>query len=1012
MKTKDDAQLIRRILSGDDAAFNALVRKHQKGIHALAWRKVGDFHIAEEITQDTFLQVYKNLAQLRNPKQFSGWMYVIANRLCLKWLQKNIKSKSVMQSLEDTPVEEIEESSYTHYVSEQRLTESTEHRHELVKKLLAKLPESERTVVTLHYLGEMTAKEIGKLLGVSVNTIKSRLRRGRERLQEQQEELLVRETLGSIPFPAQVTERIMQEVANMKPIPPPVGKPLLPWAAFGTAVALVILLLGASNQYLARFQKPYSFEAQSEPTIEIIDTPIVLDIAVKPAVRNRVGQAAAGKSSGTSTQISTTTATSATLEDSAKFSTSQWTQGSAPPGGQVRDIFATSEGAVYTVAPTGIYRLRTDATAWTRINTDIPIGKSLMPMAEHGGILYIVSTDEIFTSDDKGETWHTIGPRPKGHAVGFIIIDEVGARSPRSYSQAHSTMYLALGDEGIYRSTDGGIHWDSFNDGLANKTISTVAAVERTVFAGTGRGLYRLDSGIWKKLPVETSRAIYSLAVSENNLYIGTGPYLLGFTPITVDQEVPRNESHALKIFHSANLGASWTEITPSYKSDDQVIPSGINVWAAGETLLASNAKHQYRSTDNGQTWTELLGDTDLLMINRLPTVAVNETTFYKAGPFGVYRTTDGGERWPLLMDGMVGTRLKDLITFNDRLYAHNGYAVYQSTDEGVSWKKLSISEATFGKVTTITPELSKRESARISHFFDSKLVVDDNNLYLISPETNNLQISRVSTDGDIRSPVQSIPASDDKALSRKLRADSEAAKETHLSEGSEKEHHAVVSIVPPPISGKDAEARIVAVCDAEARIVAVCNDVFYAEYIRTLFKWRLGAPEWISTGLTDMSQESYDNDSQDLKLAVSGEIIYVGKRDGKLFQSLDGGSSWRDVTPSLPLHFTRFTEIIFADSTVYVATEEGVLSSETGAHWRVLTDSAGTRPIIDRFAVDGPTVYGAGNVGVYRLDTGNQWKQVSSETLGETAALAVINDKLYSAIKDRGIFHISLAEE
>ena len=1003
MKTKDDVQLIRRILSGDDAAFNALVRKHQKGIHALAWRKVGDFHIAEEITQDTFLQVYKNLAQLRNPKQFSGWMYVIANRLCLKWLEKNIKNKSVMQSLEDTPVEEIEESSYTHYVSEQRLTESTEHRHELVKKLLAKLPESERTVVTLHYLGEMTAKEIGKLLGVSVNTIKSRLRRGRERLQEQQEELLVRETLGSIPFPAQVTERIMQEVANMKPIPPPVGKPLLPWAAFGTALALVILLLGASNQYLARFQKPYSFEAQSEPTIEIIDTPIILDIAVKPAVRNRVGQAATvGKSSGTGTQISTTTTTSATLEDSTKFSTSQWTQGSAPPGGQGRDIFATSEGTVYTVAPTGIYRLRTDATAWTRINTDIPIGPSLMPMAERDGILYIVSTDEIFTSSDKGETWKTIGPRPKGQAVDLIIIDEVGARAPRPYSQAHFTMYLALRDEGIFRSTDGGTQWNLFSDGLANKTISTVAAVGTTVFAGTARGLYCLDSGTWKKLPVETSRAIYSLAVSENNLYIGTGPDLLGFTPITVEQEVPRNESHTLKIFHSANLGASWTEITPSYKPYDRYIPSGMKILAIGEVLFASTASHSHRATDNGQTWTELIGDTDVFMINRLPTVAVNETTFYRAGPFGVYRTTDGGERWPLLMDGMVGTRLKDLVVFNNKLYAHNGYAVYQSTDEGVSWKKLSISEATFGKVTTIIHGSLKPESARISQYFNSKLVVDDNNLYLISPETNNLQISRVSTDDNIRSPIQSISASDDKALSRKLRADSEAAKETHLSESSEKEHPAAVSIVPPPIRGKEATTRM----------IVVCNDVFYAEHRRTLFKWRLGAPEWISTGLTDMSQESYNNDSEDLKLAVSGETIYVGKRDGQLFQSLDGGSSWRDVTPSLPLHFTRFTEIIFADSTVYVATDEGVLSSETGAYWRVLTDSAGTRPIIDRFAVDGPTVYGAGNVGVYRLDTGNQWKQVSSEALGETAALAVINDKLYSAIKDRGIFHISLAEE
>ena len=993
MEKENDVQLIRRILSGNDEAFNVLVRKHQKGIHALAWRKVGDFHVAEEIAQDTFLQVYKNLAQLKNPKQFSGWMYVIANRLCLKWLEKNIKNKSVMQSLEDTPVEEIEESSYTHYVSEQRLTESTEHRHELVKKLLAKLPESERTVVTLHYLGEMTAKEIGKLLGVSVNTIKSRLRRGRERLQEQQEELLVRETLAGIPFPAQVTERIMEEVANIEPIPPPVGKPLLPWAAFGTAVALVILLLGASSQYLARFQKPYSFEAQSEPTIEIIDTPIVLDITAKPAVQNRVGQAAAGKSSGTGAQISTTTTTSATLEDSAKFSTSQWTQGSAPPGGQVRDIFATSEGTVYAVAPTGIYKLGADAITWTRINTDIPIGKSLMPMAEHGGILYIVSTDEIFTSDDSGETWRMIGPRPKGHAVGFIITDE---------TQTRSTMYLALRDEGIYRSTDGGTQWSPFNDGLTGESISAVATVGKTVFAGTARGLYRLDSSTWQKVPVETSRAIYSLAVSENNLYVGTGPHLLGLTPIEVEREVPRNESHALKIFHSANLGASWTEITPRYKSSDRYIPSGMKILAVGEVLLASTASQRHRSIDNGQTWTELSGDGNLFMINSLPVVAVNEMTFYKVGPFGIRRTTDGGKSWRLLIDGMAGTRLKDLIAFNDRLYAHTGNVVYQSTDEGASWKKISITERFTGKVTTITHESSKPDRARISHFFNSKLVVDDNNLYLISSEVNNLQISRVSTDSNIRSPVQSIPASDDKALSRKLRADGEAAKETHLSEDSEKAHHAVVSIVPPPIRGKDARTRM----------IVVSNDVFYAEHRRTLFKWRLGAPEWISTGLTDMSQESYDNYSADLKLAVSGETIYVGKRDSKLFQSLDGGSSWSDVTSNLPLHFTHFKEITLVGSTVYVATDEGVLSSETGVHWRVLTDSAGTRPIIDRFAVEGPTVYGAGNVGVYRLDTNNQWKQVSSEALGETVDLAVINDKLYSAIKDRGIFHISLAEE
>ena len=1018
METKDDVQLIRRILSGDDAAFNALVRKHQKGIHALAWRKVGDFHIAEEITQDTFLQVYKNLTQLKNPNQFSGWMYVIASRLCLKWLQKN-KKKSAIQPLEDTPVAEIEESSYTHYVSEQRLTESTERRRELVKKLLAKLPESERTVITLHFLGELTAKEIGKLLGVSVNTVKSRLRRGRKRLQEQREELLVSETLGSIPFPAHVTSRIMEQVANMKPTPAPTGKPLVPWMAFGTAVVFVLLMLGVSNQYLARFQQPYSFEAESEPTIEIVDAPIVLDIVSKPSIRNQFGRAATpGRTSSAGIQVSETVSKSNMLADSRKSTiSSQWTQGNAPPGGRVQDMFATSDGTVYAVARTGIHKLAVDATAWTRVNASVPIGESRMPMAEHHGSLYIVSVDEIFTSVDRGETWHTLGLRPKGHTVGLII---TGApQSPNS--QANLTMYLALRDEGVFRSTDGGTHWHPFSDGFTGETISAVAAVGKTIFIGTGRGLYRLDSGVWTKLPVETSRAVYSLAVSENDLYVGTGPELLGLTPIATEQVVPTSTSPSLKIFHSADLGASWAEITPSSKTVWR-IPSGMLVLAAGETLFASSAMHQYRSTDNGQTWTEHSGDTDMIMVNSLPAVVVNETTFYKAGPFGIFRTTDGGKSWPLLIDGMAGTRLKDLVVFNNKFYAHTGFGVYQSTDEGRSWKKFPIMATAKG--TMIIHESPQPNEAHIYNFFDSKLVVANNNLYCLSSKDNRLLMVRLSTDSDTRnSPVQSISTFDDEASLGKLQTRSEETKGHSVSNSSTKDatgrrmynttitQYALsnsstkdpLSIVSPPVPGG---LRV------NVRRVVVCNDAFYVEHERTLFKWRLGDPEWTNTGLTDRGPSFNDDFRMEPKLAVSGETVYVGKRDGKLFQSFDEGNSWRDVTPSLPFHFSRFNEITFVGSTVYVATDAGVLSSETGAHWRVITDSAGERPIIDKFAIDGTKVYGIGDAGVYCLDARRQWKQVASDVPDEINALAITNNKLYSATEDRGILHISLEGE
>ncbi len=343
---ENDVQLIRRILSGDDEAFSTLVQKHQKSVHALVWRKVNDFHHAEEITQDTFLQAYKKLSTLKNPNQFAGWLYVIANRRCINWLQRH---KPAMQSLEDTSVAEIEESSYIHYAAEQREAADTEYRYEIVQKLLSKLPESERTVMTLYYLGEMTAKEISKFLGVSVNTITSRLRRARERLQKDQERM-VQEVLGGVQLPTHLTENIMRQVTDMKPTPPPVAKPLLPWGAFGLATLLVVMLLGAANQYLVRFQRPYSFEAVSEPMIEIVDAFIVLDVDSKPDVRNQIGRAtSANKNIGAAQQASETPLVSDVQRNSIRFSTAQWTRKADMP--TARSDFSTSvvNGKIFAI---------------------------------------------------------------------------------------------------------------------------------------------------------------------------------------------------------------------------------------------------------------------------------------------------------------------------------------------------------------------------------------------------------------------------------------------------------------------------------------------------------------------------------------------------------------------------------------------------------------------------------------------------------------------------------------
>ena len=197
----NDAELIQQTLEGDQRAFSALVRKYQKPLHALVWRKIGDFHIAEEITQDIFLNVYKKLQTLKNPNLFAGWLYVSATRRCLAWLKKK---RIPMESLEIMSPEELEALAYTQYRAEQQEEIVNEQQREVVKRLLQKLPESERTVVTLHYLGDMTCEDISQFLGVSPNTVKSRLYRARKRLKKA--EHIVRENLGGFQFTTTLTE--------------------------------------------------------------------------------------------------------------------------------------------------------------------------------------------------------------------------------------------------------------------------------------------------------------------------------------------------------------------------------------------------------------------------------------------------------------------------------------------------------------------------------------------------------------------------------------------------------------------------------------------------------------------------------------------------------------------------------------------------------------------------------------------------------------------------------------
>ena len=128
----NDTQLIHRTLDGDDSAFAELVEKYQKQVHALVWRKIGDFHIAEEITQDTFLKAYRKLGTLKKPQRFVSWLYVIATNRCNTWLRKKHVRRQLLEVEDIAPPEEA---TYSDYMLEENERVTVETQRDVVKKI-------------------------------------------------------------------------------------------------------------------------------------------------------------------------------------------------------------------------------------------------------------------------------------------------------------------------------------------------------------------------------------------------------------------------------------------------------------------------------------------------------------------------------------------------------------------------------------------------------------------------------------------------------------------------------------------------------------------------------------------------------------------------------------------------------------------------------------------------------------------------------------------------------------
>jgi RNA polymerase sigma-70 factor (ECF subfamily) len=176
----DEAEMVAQAQAGDAAAFHWLYEKHYRRVFALSWRMVGNHAIAEELTQDTFLQVFRRLNTFRGDARFSTWLHRIAVNETLMSLRRR------QHIVEELPLEEPDGDSHranlleSLQVVDRRLLSSDDRVR--LEYAVSQLPPGYAAIFVLHDVFGYAHHEIAELLGCTVGNTKSQLHKARLRL--------------------------------------------------------------------------------------------------------------------------------------------------------------------------------------------------------------------------------------------------------------------------------------------------------------------------------------------------------------------------------------------------------------------------------------------------------------------------------------------------------------------------------------------------------------------------------------------------------------------------------------------------------------------------------------------------------------------------------------------------------------------------------------------------------------------------------------------------------------
>jgi RNA polymerase sigma-70 factor (ECF subfamily) len=162
-ETDTSEDLLSRALAGEAAAFGILVRTHQRSVYSLALRMLSDRHEAEDLAQEVFLGLHRHLSSVESPAHLTFWLRKVTLNRAIDRLRREPRQTL---SLEDAG---------------SLVSDATEPHDPLLQRrlraLLAQLPPAPRAVMLLRYQEDLNPNEIARTLNMSINTVKSHLKR-------------------------------------------------------------------------------------------------------------------------------------------------------------------------------------------------------------------------------------------------------------------------------------------------------------------------------------------------------------------------------------------------------------------------------------------------------------------------------------------------------------------------------------------------------------------------------------------------------------------------------------------------------------------------------------------------------------------------------------------------------------------------------------------------------------------------------------------------------------------